>query len=474
MKWRPRFSLRTLVILPLLATSAAALWLHWKPWYFERELPRALMSFLSSDGRQVIGIGPIDELTVCRREGRQFHEIPGCVRLVDNDPYRLDPWRVIVRRDGLLAVVDVETGKKLVTLRTEKNDPLSKHVGLVTISPDRSRLLIAGGVNWQEEAESNATVWNARTGERLRVLDPEPWLKARDIPIPERPEGEPGMELFVDPILAFSYSPDGSQLLASAKSGRLWILDPGTCEPVGLLEAHVRPALIHFGPDGSRAVTIDGLVAIIWNTGDWSQLRRIEDIGTTIETFRILYGKPNVDSFSRAQFSADGKRIFLGHRFNGLGPTLIVDSSDGSTLLKIEDCENPLFTPDGMIADFGTRIVVRDPSNGEVIAEVTEALHSFTGLASGLNDGLFLFREDVLRSCFSPSGQSFVTSGLRLDDTTHSATGIYRRRRPEWRWGVFWMWEFWLTTAFAGLFVWSVVRDRRALGSKRPSRQEGL
>jgi len=38
---------------------------------------------------------------------------------------------------------------------------------------------------------------------------------------------------------------------------------------------------------------------------------------------------------------------------------------------------------------------------------------------------------------------------------------IWRRRRPEWWWGVFWLWEFWLTVAFAGLFVWSVVRDRR-------------
>jgi len=43
---------------------------------------------------------------------------------------------------------------------------------------------------------------------------------------------------------------------------------------------------------------------------------------------------------------------------------------------------------------------------------------------------------------------------------------IYRRRRPEWWWGVFWLWEFWLTVAFAGLFVWSVVRDRAALAAR--------
>ena len=36
------------------------------------------------------------------------------------------------------------------------------------------------------------------------------------------------------------------------------------------------------------------------------------------------------------------------------------------------------------------------------------------------------------------------------------------RQRP-W-WGVFYLWEFWLTGLFAGVFVWSVARDRGMLG----------
>ena len=46
---------------------------------------------------------------------------------------------------------------------------------------------------------------------------------------------------------------------------------------------------------------------------------------------------------------------------------------------------------------------------------------------------------------------------------------IYRRRRPEWWWGVFWLWEFWLTAALAAVFVWSVARDRTALRATVPS-----
>ncbi len=52
-----------------------------------------------------------------------------------------------------------------------------------------------------------------------------------------------------------------------------------------------------------------------------------------------------------------------------------------------------------------------------------------------------------------------------LDDDTvvvGSGASEFWRRRPEWWWGVFWLWEFWLTVAFAGLFIWSVVRDRQS------------
>ena len=59
--------------------------------------------------------------------------------------------------------------------------------------------------------------------------------------------------------------------------------------------------------------------------------------------------------------------------------------------------------------------------------------------------------------------------GCSNDGTQVAAIGcdvpltIWRRRRPEWWWGVFWLWEFWLTAALAAIFVWSVVRDRRRL-----------
>ncbi len=46
---------------------------------------------------------------------------------------------------------------------------------------------------------------------------------------------------------------------------------------------------------------------------------------------------------------------------------------------------------------------------------------------------------------------------------SNAPSEIWRLYRPEKRWGILLMQEFWLTVAFAGVFVWSVWRDRKAL-----------
>ena len=56
-----------------------------------------------------------------------------------------------------------------------------------------------------------------------------------------------------------------------------------------------------------------------------------------------------------------------------------------------------------------------------------------------------------------------VENGRTVARTPDTRTLVWRRRRPEWWWGVFYLWEFWLTAAFAALFAWSVWRDRKSL-----------
>jgi len=62
---------------------------------------------------------------------------------------------------------------------------------------------------------------------------------------------------------------------------------------------------------------------------------------------------------------------------------------------------------------------------------------------------------------------AFSSDGRFLAVTPGTSVHLHRRRRPEWWWGVFYLWEFWLTAAFAGLFLWSVITDRRRLAPER-------
>ena len=68
MTWRPRFSLRTLVIFTLLCTSGVGLWWHWEPWYKEQALSvpggRIYDAAWSPDGSQIITGGTTAHATL--------------------------------------------------------------------------------------------------------------------------------------------------------------------------------------------------------------------------------------------------------------------------------------------------------------------------------------------------------------------------------------------------------------------------
>lgn len=61
----------------------------------------------------------------------------------------------------------------------------------------------------------------------------------------------------------------------------------------------------------------------------------------------------------------------------------------------------------------------------------------------------------VRGAALSGDGCHVVTVG---DDHT---VRIWRRRRPEWWWGVFDLYELWATVFFGALLIWSLWRDRK-------------
>jgi WD40 repeat protein len=55
---------------------------------------------------------------------------------------------------------------------------------------------------------------------------------------------------------------------------------------------------------------------------------------------------------------------------------------------------------------------------------------------------------------FSPDGERIVTA------SGDGRCRIWRRYRPEWWWGIFYMLEFWFSVVFAAALVWSLLADK--------------
>jgi len=60
---------------------------------------------------------------------------------------------------------------------------------------------------------------------------------------------------------------------------------------------------------------------------------------------------------------------------------------------------------------------------------------------------------NVLSAMFSPDGERIVTAS---DDKT---ARVWKRRRPEYWWGVAWLPEFWVTLILGVALLWSLRRD---------------
>ena len=149
-----------------------------------------------------------------------------------------------------------------------------------------------------------------------------------------------------------------------------------------------------------------------------------------------------------AQFSVDGSELFLGILGNtGYGDsTLSVHESRTGELLREMNGLLMALAPDGRRALFVGRVV--DLRTGRSLGTVPIG-------------GTYYYAQ------FSPDGNYLIDAPQwvpwRSEPGYEDHCGLFHRRRPEWWWGVFYLWEFWLTAALAAIFVWSVVRDRRRL-----------
>jgi len=310
----------------------------------------------------------------------------------------------------------------------------------------------------------------------------------------------------------FALSPNG-QMLASGHmdfSVKLWDAAKGGC--TRSLEGHDGwLVLVRFSPDGSLLATAAGHSARVW------------DVSTGACVAEFSFGGAPID---KAVFSPCGRRIVF-ETASQLHLCDITNSADLCTLESVRgqwafSPQGDLLASESQTSSVGiwdaasgeALHVLRDNS-GPILAiewsrdgkTLVTAGQDATARVWDIQEGTCLavlegHASPFSYASFSPEGDRVVTTSLwaknlciwdartgaclgeledsdrlPLIDAVFSDDGwllfvndgadrtlrLYRRRRPEWWWGVAWLWEFWLTVALAAAFVWSVLRDRKAL-----------
>ena len=404
----PRFSLGTLAVFLLLVTSGMGLWWRWAPWYCERV----------TEGR----LGEVTGAAFCPATS-------ALVITVRNWP---DPFLWDIHSGEFLGSVCDESdaheakviqsvefsrdGKHLLILRfiatacvhaTDSGSQLAvlegkDLVGSAHFSPDGTRVVT-------RDAGGFAVIWDWRERQALRTL---------------KPLGD-----YLDDT---QMSDDGAVLLTTTSLGlpHLWDAETGD-KLLGLLiegDAEKTYSCAALSPTGELAVAArDGNVLHVWD------VRKRKHMG-------LLRGHTGVPI--HATFSADGSMILTG----SIDKTARVwDARSLKCISVMADHQSPVadarFSPDG------SRVITRSAGGLRRVWSTREG--RCLAVLSGLQTSQRLLE--------------FADQGERIVTMVYRSVQVWKRRRPEWWWGVFYLWEFWLTAAFAGLFAWSILRDRRSL-----------
>ena len=276
----------------------------------------------------------------------------------------------------------------------------------------------------------------------------EAWYPIRHVPLRDFPLGKTYASL----------SPD-CRRVAYCSAGRVAIWDTKTGNRLHVLPEEAAGAITLWDPrysqDGTRIFVIGDDAQGARHVLEWrpeTGARGFLPVGDHKELYSAHYAPDGIYSIL---YSPDGKR-WLNDGRDGLMILTDGDSSEWITLPGRGDrCYSARFSHDGARVVCGASVT--GPSGDRrCLVRVYDVRQRKL---------LWVFEDAELigwaqSAAFTPEGNEIMMASAWGQITT------WRRRRPEWWWGVFWLWEFWLTAAFAGLFVWSVVRDRRALGKR--------
>jgi len=405
----PRFSLRTLVVFLLLVTSGMGLWWRRGAWRCELLLPGGLLgvarAFFTPDGERIVTIDCVGPGRVL--SGAHVWDARTGKCLVEVQGHASARWAIQSTPDArrmLLGtdrpVTTVEVWEPGRSTSCTSSFVCGFRAVEVKISPNGSRGAAFGG--------TTLVTWDVSTGRPLAKLEVEPT----------------GFRM--------AFSPDGRRLAIPSVGYEASIFDTDSGDRLTTLEGHqAQIDEIRFSPDGQLLVT----------SSAYDTTTRLWNVSTGRST-ATLTGRRRLDR-PNSVVSADGSLIL----------TYPMAPTQGAALWNVATGK-PLCHVGGYVS--GAAV---SPGGGLIATTFYDrTVGAIWDARSGRKLAPLGRRTDGGPIAFSPDGERIVTHTWR-----GSTASIFRRQRPEQWWGVFWLWEFWLTVVFAGVFVWSVWRDRRAL-----------
>jgi WD40 repeat protein len=437
---RPRFSLRTLLILTLFAGG----------------MIRCVLIFS----------GPAWIST------RKFNSGSAIVKMGDPGEV-LAKANPILSKDGTrLAVID---GSDLTIFNTENGEEIAKLKDATPwtgeFSSDNTRLITAGD-------GGKTRLWNATNGKEVTELDAPDNFSLDGKLIVSIAQAKPGYVHIRDglagaPLGGFGYdgyalaSPRGDRILVQSKDvtrlyesisgkelcsmGKVWFAQfdpPGNQfvtfdadnhgvvwdattgnKRVDLEKVSERRAVFAFSADGSR-FAMDGECVAVWDTKSGAGLAQF----------------PEHDAWELT-FMQDKHSLFL--RANG--KDRIYNAVSGNRIVL--DTEGDIFEGNTLACVDDTRVALKSAGDVKVINFSTgEVLANFQAFEGNPNLGFL----PLFTVHSSHGGHTILTVG--------NTTTIWQRRRPEkWLAACFALPEVWLTILLACALIWSILRDRSSM-----------
>jgi WD40 repeat protein len=465
---RIQFSLLTLMLLTLLGGSAAALWVHWEPWFLERTLETkkaVAMAKFSPDG----------------------------LRIIAHDGAEVTSWNLA---DGSATIV-----KPLERLGMDKPDEFDGF-GILTDEERESirleRTIINPGVI-QLDTRISSLVFSdhhlvvAFDVQQLRVFETARFPGHQFIS-PDGP-AEHGLRVFEpsgkvafgfsDGIGEFKISPDSKQMLTfdPDRHTRVWSIPDGALLGEWAPGPYEIPLTVFF--HGNQAIALSREVE-----GERKFSFKLHSIlnpsDVRIASLLSEAGLAFVSSDGKRLLVCDAKpeKLFLYDTSTGspLSSTRVHTSElkcegadfigDGRILVKLsEECKAGvekllLWDP---VANSSVEIPNRSDGSasatGDRVATWYEASHRghyriFFDVWSGRTGELLFEFPSVGRHDYQPA-LSFSPDGFELmvpsDD---GKIQVWRRRHDERWWGVMELPEFWITLLFVFAFVWKLRSGR--------------